>query len=111
MKNLSELNEGTYLVVEPIGYDSILMDKREFVQSNWYLDEEKVKVSLAKEVYATFDLYYALECIEDDMHEDWLGNVMSQIPNEVRDRIEKEINTYLEKEPTYYPGEEVDCLK
>lgn len=108
MKKLSEIKNDTYLVIEPLNYDAIIMDKTEFMQSHWYLDKELVKVSLAKEVYAEFDLYYALECIEDDMHEDWLSNVMHAIPTEVREKIEKEINGYLEKEPTYYPGEEVD---
>ena len=42
------------------------------------------------------------------MHEDWLSDVMNSIPIEVRERIEKEINGYLEKEPTYYPGEEIE---
>lgn len=108
MKKLSEIKNDTYLVIEPLNYDAVVMDKDEFMQSHWYLDKELVKVSLAKEVYAKFDLYYALECIEDDMHEDWLSNVMEDIPAEVRERIEKEIDEYLKKEPTYYPGEEID---
>jgi hypothetical protein len=110
MKKLSEIQNDAYLVIEPSNYDAIIMNKAEFMQSHWYLDKELVKASLAKETYATFDLYYALECIEDDMHEDWLSNVMDSIPKEVREGIEKEINGYLEKEPTYYPGEEVDWL-
>lgn len=110
MRKLSEIDKCTYLVIEPKGYDIILMDKEEFMQSHWYLDKEQVKVSLAKDTYATFDLYYALECLEDDMHEEWLGNVMIAIPKEVRERIENEINGYLEKEPTYYPGEEIEWL-
>lgn len=110
MKKLSEIKDDDYLVIEPLNYDAVVMDKVEFMQSCWYLDKELVKVSLAKEKYADFDLYYALECIEDDMHEDWLSNVMNSIPTEVRERIEKEINGYLEKEPTYYPEEEVDWL-
>lgn len=110
MKKLSELGDDTYLVIEPLNYDAIVMDKAEFMQSHWYLDKDVVKVTVAKETYANFDLYYALECIEDDMHEDWLSNVMNSIPVEVRERIEQEINEYLEKEPTYYPGEEVDWL-
>lgn len=109
MKKLQELNKEDYLVIE-IGYDSILIDKEKFMQSHWYLDKEPVKVYLAKYTYATFDLYYALECLEDNMHEDWLSNVMDAIPDEVRERIEKEINGYLEKEPTYYPGEEIEWL-
>ena len=108
MKKLSEIKNDTYLVIEPLNYDAIIMDKTEFMQSHWYLDKELVKVSLAKKVYAEFDLHYALECIEDDMHEDWLSNVIHAIPTEVREKIEKEINGYLEKEPTYHPGEEVD---
>lgn len=110
MKKLSELDDDTYLVIEPLNCDSRVMDKAEFMQSHWYLDKEAVKVTVAKEVYANFDLHYALECIGDDMHEDWLSNVMDSIPIEVRERIEKEINGYLEKEPTYYPGEEVYWL-
>lgn len=110
MKKLSEIKDDDYLVIEPLNYDAVVMDKVEFMQSHYYLDEEIVKVSLAKETYAEFDLYYALECIEDDMHEDWLPNVMDSIPAEVRERIEQEINGYLKKEPTYYPEEEVDWL-
>lgn len=108
MKKLSEIKENDYLVIEPLNYDAVVMDKTEFVQSHWYLDRELVKVSLAQERYANFDLYYALECIGGDMHEDWLSNVMYSIPKEVRERIEKEINGYLEREPTYYLGEEID---
>ncbi len=107
MKLLSELNDDELLIIEREHYDPIIMDKIEFMKSHYFLDDEEVKVSLAKETYANFDLYYALECIEDDMHEDWLSNVMYSIPVEVRERIEKEINGYLEKEPTYYPGEEI----
>lgn len=110
MKKISEIDESAYLVIEPIGDESILMDKEEFMQSHWFLNQENVKVSLAKETYAVFNLYYALECIEDDMHEDWLENVMDAIPKEVRERIEKEINSYLEREPAYYPGEEIEWL-
>lgn len=110
MKFLSELDDDELLIIEREHYDSIIMDKKEFMKSHYFLDDEDVKVSLAKETYANFDLYYALECIEDDMHEDWLSNVMDSIPVEVRERIEKEINGYIEKEPTYYPGEEV-CWK
>lgn len=108
MKKLSEIKDDTYLVVDPLNYDAIVMDKYEFIGSHWYLDKELVKVSLAKETYAIFNLYNALEYISDDMHEDWLSNVMDSIPTEVRERIEKEINEYLKKEPTYYPGEEID---
>lgn len=107
MKFLSELNNDELLIIEQKDYDPIIMDKTEFTKSHYFLDGEDVKVSQAKETFANFDLYYALECIEDDMHEDWLSNVMDSIPEEVRERIEKEINGYLEKEPTYYPGEEV----
>lgn len=110
LKKLQEVNKEDYLVIEPIGRDSILMDKEEFMQSHWYLDKEPVKVFLAEDTYATFDLYYALESLEDDMHEDWLSNVMDAIPDEVRERIEKEINGYLAKEPTYYPGEKIEWL-
>lgn len=110
MKFLSELDDDELLIIEQEHYDPILMDKIEFMKSHYFLDGEEVKVSLTKETYANFDLYYALECIEDDMHEDWLSNVMDSIPLEVRERIEKEINGYIEKEPTYYPGEEV-CWK
>lgn len=63
MKKLSEIKENDYLVIEPLNYDAVVMDKTEFVQSHWYLDRELVKVSLAQEKYANFDLYYALECI------------------------------------------------
>lgn len=108
MKKLSEVKNDTYLVVEPLDYDGVVMDKAEFIQSHWYVDKEDVKVSIANEICQTFDLYYALECLEDDMHEDWLSNIMNSIPLEVRERIEGEINGYLAKEPTYYPGEEVD---
>ena len=87
------------------------MNKNKFMQSHWYLDKKTAKVSLlAKKTYSHFDLYYVLECIWGNMHEDWLSNVMRSIPREVRERIEKEINEYLEKEPTYYPGEEIDWL-
>ncbi len=108
MKKLSEIKGNDYLVIEPLNEDAVVMDKEEFMGQHRYLDKDLVKVSLAKETYANFDLYYALECIEDDMHEDWLSDVMNSIPIEVRERIEKEINGYLEKEPTYYPGEEIE---
>lgn len=36
------------------------------------------------------------------------GNVIGAIPEEVREHIEAEVNSYLQKEPTYYPGEAVD---
>lgn len=108
MKKLSEIANDTLLTVTPKGYDGTTMDKEEFMQSSYYLDRADVEVAIAKETFASFDLYYALECLEDDMHDDWLSNVMSAIPKEVRERIEAEINGYLEKEPTYYPGESVD---
>lgn len=110
MKRLSELKKDDYLVITPEGYDTFVMDKEEFMQSHWYLDQENVEVSLAEERFADFNLYYALECLEDDMHEDWLGNVKNSIPKDVRERIEKEVNSYLKKEPTYYPGEKIDWL-
>lgn len=110
MKKLSDLADDTLLTVTLSGYDVAVMDKEEFLQSSFYLDRDDVEVAIAEEVFASFDLYYALECLEDDMHEDWLSNVMSTIPKEVRTRIEAEINGYLEKEPTYYPSEAVDWL-
>lgn len=110
MKKLSELIDDTLLCVTPKGFDGRVIDKKEFMQSSYYLDGGDVEVAIAKETFASFDLYYALECIEDDMHEDWLSDVISAIPKEVRERIEAEINSYLEKEPTYYPGEAVDWL-
>lgn len=108
MKKLSDLKDDVLLCVTPKGYDGAVMDKEEFIQSSYYLDRDDVEVAVAKETFASFDLYYAFECIEDDMHEDWLSNVISAIPKEVRERIEAEINGYLEKEPTYYPGETVE---
>lgn len=108
MKKLSDLKEDVLLCVTPKGYDGTVMDKEEFMQSSYYIDRDDVEVAIAKETFASFDLYYAIEWLEDDMHEDWLGNVMTAIPTEVRERIEAEINGYLEKEPTYYPGEAVD---
>lgn len=110
MKKLSDLKDDILLYVTPKGYDGTVMDKEEFLQSSYYLDRDDVEVAIAKETSASFDLYCALECLEDDMHEDWLGNVMNAIPDDVRERIETEINSYLDKEPTYYPGEAVDWL-
>lgn len=110
MKKLSEIADDILLTVTPNGHDGTVMDKREFMQSSYYLDKDNVEVAVAEETFANFSLYYALECLEDDMHEDWLGDVMSAIPKDVRERIEAEINGYLEKEPTYYPGEAVDWL-
>lgn len=105
MKKLTELDDDCLLVVDKAEYDPKLMSKKEFVESHYYLDREDVDVSIADERYASFDLQYALECVgEDEMHEDWLENVMDRIPKEVRERIEAEINEYLNKEPTYYPG-------
>lgn len=108
MKKLSDLKDDILLYVTPKGYDGTVMDKEKFLQSSYYLDRDNVEVAIAEETFASFDLYYALECLEDDMHEDWLSNVMSTIPKEVRERIEAEINSYLEKEPTYYPSEAID---
>lgn len=110
MKKLSEIDDDTLLTVTPKGYDGTVMDKEEFMQSSYYIDRDEVDVAIAEETFASFSLYYALECLEDDMHEDWLSNVMSAIPKDVRERIEAEINSYLDKEPTYYPGEAVDWL-
>lgn len=67
-----------------------------------------MEVAIAAEQYAAFYLEDALESLEDDMHEGWLSNVMGAIPKEVRKKLETEINSYLQKEPTYYPGEAVD---
>lgn len=108
MKKLSELKNDDLLVITPKGRDGCVMDKREFLESYYYLDKEDIKVAVAAEQYAMFDLEDALESLEDDMHEDWLGNVIGAIPEEVREHIEAEVNSYLQKEPTYYPGEAVD---
>lgn len=110
MKKLYDLKDDILLCVTLKGYDVKVMDKKEFMQSGYYLDRDDVDVAIAEETFASFNLYYALECLEDDMHEDWLNNVMSEIPEEVRERIETEINGYLKKEPTYYPGETVDWV-
>lgn len=109
MIKLEDINNDDYLIIEPKDYyDSFVMDKEEFMQSHWYLDKEDIKVFTVKEEYACFDLECALECMEDDMHEDWLSNVLNSIPEEVKGRIENEVNEYLKKEPTYYPNVEVD---
>lgn len=110
MIKLYDLKDDILLLVTPKGYDGKVMDKKEFIQSRYYLDRDDVDVAIAEETFASFNLYYALEYLEDDMHEDWLSNVMSGIPEEVRERIEAEINGYLEKEPTYYPGEAVNWV-
>lgn len=34
MKKLSEIKENDYLVIEPLNYDAVVMDKTEFVQSH-----------------------------------------------------------------------------
>lgn len=109
MIKLENINNDDYLIIEPKDYyDSFLMDKKEFMQSHWYLDKEDVRVFTVKEEYVYFDLAYALEWIGDDMHEEWLSNVLNSIPEEVKERIENEVNEYLKKEPTYYPDVEVD---
>ena len=109
MIKLENINNDDYLIIETKNYyDSFVMDKEEFIQSHWYLDKEDVKVFTTKEEYAHFDLIDALEFIGDDMHEDWLSNVLNSIPEEVKERIENEVNGYLKKEPTYYPYIEVD---
>lgn len=110
MKKITELKDDDLLVITPEGQDGIVMDKKEFLQSHYYLDKDKIAVSVAEERFADFDLGYALEALEDDMHEDWLGNVLDAIPKEVRERIETEINSYLQKEPTYYPEEIVSWI-
>lgn len=110
MKKLDDLKDDDLLIITPEGYDTRLMEKKEFVQSSYYADRENVEVATATEVCASFDLEAALETMEDEMHEDWLGNVMDAIPKDVRKRIEEEINGYLEKEPTYYPKESVTWL-
>lgn len=111
MKKLSELKDDVLLCVMPKEYDGKVMDKKEFMQSSYYLDRGDVEVTIAEETFATFDLYCALECLEDDMDEDWLSNVTSEIPKEVTERIEAEINSYLKKYPNYYTGEAVDWLE
>lgn len=85
MIKLENIKDDDYLIIEPkCYYDSFVMDKKEFMKSHWYIDKEDIKVFTVKNEYAYFDLAYALECIEDDMHEDWLSNVLNSIPEEVK---------------------------
>lgn len=107
MKKLSELKNDDWLIVKPEGYEIGSVTKEEFLELDCYLYVEPVRVFVAEREVASFDLEYALECLEDDMHEDWLEHVLDAIPTEVRKRIEAEINGYLKANPTYYPGEEV----
>lgn len=110
MKKLCDLNNEDFLMIEEKGNDPVVMSKEEFLQSSYYTDKENVKVSIGEAVYARFSLIPALEMLQDDMFEDWLDFVIEAIPEEVRERIEDEVNGYLIKYPSYYPGEEIDWL-
>lgn len=113
MKKLSELSNDILLCVE---IDEIyVMSKEEYMDSTFYLDRdtednEDIRVCIANPVYATFDLQYALEALEDEMYEDWLDDVLGDIPNEEKESIEKSINMFLHARPSYATGEEVDVF-
>lgn len=107
LKNITELKDDTMLVITPSGQDAIAMSKKEFMASSYYIDKNDISVAIAEEQTASFDLEYALESFEDDMHDEWLSEVMDGIPDDVKERIESEINRYLEKVVTYYPGEAI----
>lgn len=108
MKFLNEVNNDELLIITKRNCDGEVMTKEDFLQSSIYLDKENAEVHIAESVYAKFEFYYAMECLEDDMHEDWLDNVMNNIPSEVVKKIEDEINLYLKREPSYTDGEFVD---
>lgn len=108
MKYLEDLKDDELLIVTPNGCDAEVMECEEFLQSSYYTDRDDVEVATAKPMYARFDLFDTLESLQDDMFEDWLERVTDDIPTDVRVRIEKEINCYLDKHPTYYPDEMVE---
>lgn len=110
MKKLSEISKDTMLIIMENACDGVVMDKEDFLQSHYYIDKDyaNVKVAIADEMYASFDLESALQSIgEDEMHEDWLENVMDKL-SDARENIEKIINAVLETEPTYYDGEKLE---
>lgn len=113
MKKLSELSNDTLLCVEVDEF--YVMPKEEYMISSFYLDRqsvdnEDIKVFLAKPVYATFDLRYALESLEDEMYEDWLDDVLSDISHEEIESIENSINKILHGRPSYSSGEKIDVF-
>lgn len=111
MKKLSEIKDYDYLIVVPKDYGhSKLMTKKKFLQSKYYAGEIEAVVTMAEEVYANFNILDALQALgeEDGMYEDWHGHVVDSIPQDIKNRIESEINSYVEKVPAYSPGELVD---
>lgn len=115
MKNLSEIRNDTMLTVQTRDWSEFeVMSKQDFIESDTYVnrpyieDSNYPEVTIAVKSVAKFDLENALENLEDDMYEDWLPSVMSDISKEDRERIENDINKYLEGRPSYWEGEMVD---
>jgi len=115
MKKLSEINNETMLTVQTKEWSEFeVMSKQDFIESDTYVnrpyieDSNYPEVTVAVKSIAKFNLEYALESLEDEMYEDWLASVMRDISKEDRERIENDINKYLEARPSYWEGEMVD---
>lgn len=110
MKKLSEIEDEVLLCVMQRGYDDIIMEKKDFMQSGYYPQKGEIDVAIAEELCACFNLKQALGCLDDDMHDGWLEDALNTIPKEAVKRIESEINEYLQKVPSYYAGEKISWL-
>lgn len=116
MKNFEELKSETMITVRrDHRSDFKVISKEDFkaeILMGFYDDVDDVKelkVTVAEVDVQEFSFGTAISYFEDEMHEDWGADVITDMKNSLPDfeTIEKKINDIFEIHPTFYEGEEV----
>ena len=113
---LSQLKNDTKLIIQPDVYaDSIVMEKQEFLQSEYFTDPESkpYEVNLAERRTASFDTSDLREVFEDmeeniGLYEEWGLNVYESLEGEPETKafLEK-VKQALDNHPYYETGHPV----
>lgn len=105
MKNLSELSNDFELLVETSN-DYIFMTKEEFLESEYYISNDKKWLWSAEKQTILFDLQDIIESIgENDAYEDWASDVYDDLKDlpETQSFLNK-VKEIFNRHPVYYPG-------
>ncbi len=107
MRKLSEFNDEVMLIFDGEYHEIVVMSKKDFMESDYL--KLKPNVFIADEVSVKFDIEDYIEYRSDEMHEDWVENVMNDIDknNEVVRNFAEYINKIFETNITYYEGEKI----
>lgn len=109
---LSQIPSFQLLYIEKDKYsDPEIMDKTDFINSDYFLNKETVEVNvfIAVPEVTRFSLYDWIEWLGEENYEGWTGIVYDEIMNDpIADKFILLVNKIFENHPTYCPGKLVE---